>query len=111
MRQRNTSLTPRQARVALKTTHPVAAKGNHMSPQKPKNGNGKEKAQNGGNLGFEAELFFAADKLRKNLEPSDYKHVVLGLIFLRHISNAFEAKRELLLVEDAAAAGDPGEYR
>ena len=30
---------------------------------------------NGGNLGFEAQLFLAADKLRKNLEPSDYKHV------------------------------------
>jgi type I restriction enzyme M protein len=51
------------------------------------NGNG-----NGANLGFEAQLFLAADKLRKNLEPSDYKHVALGLIFLKHISNAFEAK-------------------
>ena len=39
-----------------------------------------------GNGGFEAQLFLAADKLRKNLEPSDYKHVVLGLIFLRHVS-------------------------
>jgi type I restriction enzyme M protein len=74
------------------------------------NGNGKPATQNGGNLGFEADLFSAADKLRKNLEPSDYKHVVLGLVFLRHISNAFEAKRELLLVEDAAAAEDPDEY-
>ena len=52
----------------------------------------------------------AADKLRKNLEPSDYKHVVLGLIFLRHISQAFEAKREALLAEDASAAEDPDEY-
>ena len=51
---------------------------------------------NGANLGFEAQLFLAADKLRKNLEPSDYKHVALGLIFLRHISNAFEAKRVTL---------------
>ena len=52
--------------------------------------NGNTKSHNGGNLGFEAELFLVADKPRKNLEPSDYKHVVLGLIFLRHISNAFE---------------------
>jgi type I restriction enzyme M protein len=81
-----------------------------MSPQKPKNGNGKEKAQNGGNLGFEAELFLAADKLRKNLEPSDYKHVVLGLIFLRHISGAFEAKRAALLAEDPQSAEDQDEY-
>jgi type I restriction enzyme M protein len=51
-----------------------------MSPPGKSKNNGKEKAQNGGNLGFEAELFLAADKLRKNLEPSDYKHVVLGLI-------------------------------
>ena len=60
---------------------------------KPVNGNGAH-------LGFEAQLFLAADKLRKNLEPSDYKHVALGLIFLRHISNAFEAKQEALLAED-----------
>lgn len=69
------------------------------------------KAQgNGANLGFEAKLFLAADKLRKNLEPSDYKHVALGLIFLKHISNAFEAKRAALLAEDEAAAEDPDEY-
>ncbi len=49
---------------------------------------------NGGNLGFEAELFKAADKLRGNMEPSDYKHVALGLIFLKHISDSFEAKRD-----------------
>jgi len=41
---------------------------------------------------LEKKLWKAADKLRKNLEPSDYKHVALGLIFLKHISNAFEAK-------------------
>lgn len=76
--------------------------------QKAAAANGKN--GNGGQLGFEAELFLAADKLRKNLEPSDYKHVVLGLIFLRHISLAFEAKREALLAEDPSAAEDPDEY-
>lgn len=61
----------------------------------------------GANLGFEAQMFLAADKPRKNLEPSDYyKHVALGLIFLKHISNAFEAKRAALLAEDATAAED-----
>lgn len=65
---------------------------------------------NGANLGFEAQLFLAADKLRKNLEPSDYKHVALGLIFLKYISNAFEAKRAVLLAEDPAAAEDPDEF-
>ncbi|EIC30872.1 MULTISPECIES: type I restriction-modification system subunit M [Methylomicrobium] len=65
---------------------------------------------NGGNLGFEAELFKAADKLRGNMEPSDYKHVALGLIFLKYISDAFEARHAELLAEDAAAAEDKDEY-
>lgn len=52
---------------------------------------------NGGNLGFEAEMFKAADKLRGNMEPSDYKHVALGLIFLKYISDAFEARHKALL--------------
>ena len=78
----------------------------------PRKANGTEKAKNGNgaNLGFEAKLFLAADKLRKNLEPSDYKHVVLGLIFLRHISQAFEAKHAQLLAEDPASAEDQDEY-
>ena len=65
---------------------------------------------NGGNLGFEAELFKAADKLRGNMEPSDYKHVALGLIFLKYISDAFEARHAELLAEDVAAAEDKDEY-
>ena len=65
---------------------------------------------NGGNLGFEAELFKAADKLRVNMEPSDYKHVALGLIFLKHISDSFEAKRAELLANYPDGAEDPDEY-
>lgn len=72
---------------------------------------GRKKANgNGANIGFEAQLFQAADKLRKNLEPSDYKHVALGLIFLRYISIAFEAKHAELLADDPAAAEDRDEY-
>jgi len=52
--------------------------------------NDSRKSGNGASLGFEAELFKAADKLRGNMEPSDYKHVVLGLIFLKYISDTFE---------------------
>lgn len=69
-----------------------------------------QKDSNGGNLGFEAELFRAADKLRGNMEPSDYKHVALGLIFLKYISDAFESRHAQLLKEDAAAAEDKDEY-
>ena len=64
----------------------------------------------GANLGFEVQLWAAADKLRGNMEPSDYKHVALGLIFLKHISDGFEAKRTALLKEDLADAEDPEEY-
>jgi type I restriction-modification system DNA methylase subunit len=60
----------------------------------------------GAQLGFEADLFKAADKLRGNMEPSDYKHVALGLIFLKYISDAFEAKHKALLAEEAQAAED-----
>ena len=72
------------------------------APAKPARANG-----NGGNLGFEAELFKAADKLRGNMEPSDYKHVALGLIFLKHISDSFEAKRAELLADYPEGAEDP----
>ena len=70
----------------------------------------KKVASNDANLGFEAKLFAAADKLRGNMEPSDYKHVALGLIFLKYISDAFEAKRAELLEEELADAEDPEEY-
>ncbi len=70
----------------------------------------KQTNNNGANLGFEAQLWAAADKLRGNMEPSDYKHVALGLIFLKYISDAFEAKRAELLEDDLADAEDPEEY-
>ncbi len=41
-------------------------------------------------LGFEAKLWLAADKLRNNMDAAEYKHVVLGLIFLKYISDSFE---------------------
>ncbi len=88
---------PKEEKANPKAARPA------KSPETKRNGNGA-------NLGFEAQMFLAADKLRKNLEPSDYKHVALGLIFLKHISNAFEAKRTALLAEDPAAAEDPDEY-
>ena len=70
----------------------------------------KQTTNDGANLGFEAQLWAAADKLRGNMEPSDYKHVALGLIFLKYISDAFEAKRADLLTEELADAEDPEEY-
>jgi type I restriction enzyme M protein len=70
----------------------------------------KKNSKNGTDLGFEAELFKAADKLRGNMEPSDYKHVALGLIFLKYISDAFEQKRTQLEPEGFIVTEDRDEY-
>ncbi len=63
------------------------------------------------NLGFEAKLWLAADKLRSNMDAAEYKHVVLGLIFLKYISDAFEEKHAQLLAEAGADPEDPDEYK
>ena len=47
-----------------------------------------------GSLGFEDKLWAAADVLRNNMDPAEYKHVVLGLIFLKYISDAFEERQD-----------------
>ena len=39
---------------------------------------------------FEAQLFKTADKLRKNIDAAEYKHIVLGLVFLKYISDSFD---------------------
>jgi type I restriction enzyme M protein len=69
--------------------------------------------RNGGDLGFEATLWQAADALRNNMDAAEYKHVVLGLIFLKYISDAFEAKHADLEAQkkDGADPEDPDEYR
>lgn len=75
---------------------------------------GKGKANgNGANLGFEAKMWLAADKLRNNMDAAEYKHVVLGLIFLKYISDAFEERHNALDAEKAQGADpeDPDEYR
>ena len=55
--------------------------------------------KNGATLGFEAKLYQAADKLRNNMDAAEYKHVVLGVIFLKYISDSFEEKYNFLLEE------------
>ena len=57
------------------------------------------KSRNGATLGFEQTLWQAADKMRGHMDPSEYKHVVLGLIFLKYISDAFEEKMMRLTSE------------
>ncbi|MCA3006380.1 MAG: SAM-dependent DNA methyltransferase [Phycisphaerales bacterium] len=64
-------------------------------------------------LGFEKQLFKAADALRNNMDAAEYKHVVLGLIFLKYISDAFEAKHAELAAGKSKGADpeDPDEYK
>ena len=64
-------------------------------------------------IGFEPKLWAAADALRNNMDAAEYKHVVLGLIFLKYISDAFEAKHAELDNQRAQGADpeDPDEYR
>jgi len=52
-------------------------------------------------LGFESKLWATADALRNNMDAAEYKHVVLGLIFLKYISDAFEAKHAELEAQRA----------
>lgn len=65
---------------------------------------------NGANLGFETKLWQAADKLRSNMDAAEYKHVVLGLIFLKYISDSFERKRQSLLKDKTSDPEDRDEY-
>ncbi len=72
----------------------------------------KQQSANGATLGFEATLWAAADKLRGHMDAAEYKHVVLGLIFLKYVSDAFEARHAQIAAQVAQGADpeDPDEY-
>jgi type I restriction enzyme M protein len=59
---------------------------------------------------IERVLFAAADKMRGAMDPGEYKHVALGLLFLRYVSAAFEAKRAELAADELIDLEDPEEY-
>ncbi len=70
------------------------------------------KAKNtNGDLNFEAKLWQAADKMRNNMDAAEYKHVVLGLIFLKYISDAFKELFQKLSSTKGADPEDSDEYR
>lgn len=62
------------------------------------------------NIGFEEKLWLAADKLRSNMDAAEYKHVVLGLIFLKYVSDSFEEKYQALLKGGYGDEEDRDEY-
>src|SRR6266508_3344219 len=73
----------------------------------------RTESNKGATLGCEAKLLAAADALRGSMDPGEYKHVVLGLIFLKYISDAFEEHHDRLEGQKAEGADseDPDEYR
>ena len=66
--------------------------------------------KNGATVGYEAELWQMAYAFRGSVDAAEYKHVVLGLIFLKCISDTFEEQRAELQA-DCAQGADPDEYR
>ena len=75
----------------------------------------KAPVQSGANLGFEAKLWLTADKLRNNMDAAEYKHVVLGLVFLKYISDTFDEHHAKLVAGKGDYAGanpeDKDEYK
>ena len=81
----------------------------------PRKSSARSQNNSSADLGFEAKLWLAADKLRSNMDAGEYKHVVLGLIFLKYISDTFEEHHAKLLAAKGEYAGanaeDPDEYK
>ncbi len=75
--------------------------------------NTKKTTDSAATIGYKAKLWQMADALRNNMDAAEYKHVVLGLLFLKYISDAFEERHAALLAEKAKGADpeDPDEYR
>ena len=65
------------------------------------------KKSNGANLGFENKLWEMADKMRGHMDSGEYKHVALGLIFLKFISDAFQTKYDALKATAETDYTDP----
>ena len=80
---------------------------------KPKKNSTAVAKDAGATVGYEAQLWQMADALRGSMDAAEYKHVVLGLIFLKYISDAFEERHAKLVAEKAKGADpeDPDEYR
>ena len=84
-----------------------------MASARRKSNSKKNSTGDGGNTDYRSELWKMADALRGSMDAAEYKHVVLGLIFLKYISDAFEEAYAQLEKEipDGADPEDPDEYR
>lgn len=68
------------------------------------------KIATGANLGFEEKLWASADKLRGHIDAAEYKHVVLGLVFLKYVSDAFQELYDRLAEDQESDPEDRDEY-
>ncbi len=68
------------------------------------------KSSNTADIGFEKQIWDSADILRGNVDASEYKHIILGLIFLKYISDKFEDKYNELVLEGEGFEDDEDEY-
>jgi len=66
---------------------------------------------NSSNLGFEKKLWAAADKMRSNMDAAEYKHVALGLIFLKYISDSFEETHAEISKDSDSDPEEMDEYK
>src|SRR5574339_1255727 len=80
-------------------------------PKRPRKSGPKQ--DTAATVGYEAQLWQMADALRGSMDSAEYKHVVLGLIFLKYISDAFEEQHAKLVADKKSNADpeDPDEYR
>ena len=82
-------------------------------PKNPQAEHGANTGTSGATTGYEADLWRMADTLRGSIDAAEYKHIVLGLIFLKYISDSFEERYTLLESERKQGTDpeDPDEYR
>jgi type I restriction enzyme M protein len=73
-----------------------ASESDGAQPAAPRKSRKSPKPETNGNIGFENNLWAAADLLRSNMDAAEYKHVVLGLLFLKYVSDAFQERSETL---------------
>jgi len=108
---------PKEDNLVVKTTpdHPSETSPKMKSAPATKKTAPAKAKDNTATIGFEQKLWLMADKLRNNMDAAEYKHVVLGLIFLKYISDTFEEHRAKLLSGEGDYAGanaeDPDEYK
>jgi len=95
---------------AVATSPSRSTKAAPVRKKKPRRSAEGGNDSHGATIRFEDKLWAAADKLRGNMDAAEYKHVVLGLIFLKYISDAFMEKFNALQADELADPEDKDEY-